>query len=142
MTYKCRTCGIDKRVEDYHRSRRKSRPVQWDCKPCKKEHDRVRYTTDPRKKELNSRRKREFKDRLDEIKSRQGCKYCDEKDPCCLDFHHINQSLKVFEISRHGSMAWKSVVAEVEKCEVLCANCHRKLHAGRNMASWCKAQHT
>lgn len=52
---------------------------------------------------------------------------CGEADPRCLDFHHIDPTTKknlVSVLAWAGSM--KSLLAEIEKCEVQCANCHRK----------------
>jgi len=58
-----------------------------------------------------------------------GCKNCGESDYRCLDFHHTDPSTKDAEVSelwRHASII--TIRKEIEKCEVLCANCHRKLH--------------
>lgn len=64
-------------------------------------------------------------------KEKKGCSKCNKKMPgVCLDFHHVNKSGKFIEISnmidRHYSL--KSIIKEVEKCIVLCANCHRIEH--------------
>jgi hypothetical protein len=58
------------------------------------------------------------------------CSKCGEKDRVCLDFHHLDPTSKDYNVSwllRYGSK--KKIIAEVQKCIVLCANCHRKLHA-------------
>lgn len=48
-----------------------------------------------------------------------------------LDFHHKDESNKKFGISDQGySRSWKAIEAEVDKCYLLCANCHREVHAG------------
>lgn len=70
---------------------------------------------------------KEFK----EYKKTLKCAKCNESEPCCLDFHHTDKDLKVSEISllvNSGNTG--QLKAELEKCIVLCANCHRKLHAG------------
>jgi hypothetical protein len=60
-----------------------------------------------------------------------GCLFCGEKELVCLDLHHLNPSEKDFELSGSGLMRTEAdIIAEVAKCVVLCANCHRKLHAG------------
>lgn len=59
-----------------------------------------------------------------------GCLFCREQEPICLDFHHINPANKEFAVGGARMMATKRVIAEIAKCVVLCANCHRKLHAG------------
>ena len=47
-----------------------------------------------------------------------------------LDFHHLDSSSKEFGISQRGyTRSWKKVVEELAKCVLLCANCHRELHA-------------
>lgn len=55
------------------------------------------------------------------------CSRCGESDPRCLDFHHINPDEKVKPVSKLAANSPLSVVKEeMEKCEVICANCHRK----------------
>jgi hypothetical protein len=50
-----------------------------------------------------------------------------------LEFHHRNPAEKDEDIARAVQAGWalERLQAEVAKCVVLCANCHRKLHAGR-----------
>lgn len=48
-----------------------------------------------------------------------------------LDFHHINSSTKDFGLSVRGlTRSWEKIKEEVEKCVLVCANCHREIHAG------------
>lgn len=65
---------------------------------------------------------------LDEAKS-NGCLICDETDLSCLDFHHLSDKDQI--VSTMLGMSDKKVRNEIAKCVVLCANCHRKLHAGK-----------
>ncbi len=61
----------------------------------------------------------------------QGCKICYEDDPCCIDAHHKDASIKdsnIAELVRRR--AYKKLISELEKCIPLCSNCHRKLHRG------------
>ena len=67
-----------------------------------------------------------------------GCKACGEKHPACLDFHHRDPATKtrgardgcVAQMAGRGRVAM--MLAEIEKCDLICSNCHRKLHhAGR-----------
>lgn len=62
--------------------------------------------------------------------AREQCIRCGESDPACLDFHHRDPLTKV----AHVSTMWNSygraaIVEEIKKCDVICSNCHRKLHA-------------
>ena len=48
-----------------------------------------------------------------------------------LEFHHINNDDKYFGISAKGyTRSWDSVRKELDKCILLCANCHREIHEG------------
>lgn len=48
-----------------------------------------------------------------------------------LEFHHVNPEEKLFSISRDGNTrSWEKVKAELDKCVLLCANCHREVEAG------------
>jgi hypothetical protein len=61
---------------------------------------------------------------LDTYRAEKGCA-CGERDIACLDFHHVGEG-KEGNVSTISS--WNKMVAEIEKCVVVCANCHRKLH--------------
>ncbi len=47
-----------------------------------------------------------------------------------LDFHHLDPGTKLFKISGGHSRSWTSIKAELDKCALLCANCHREVEAG------------
>lgn len=48
-----------------------------------------------------------------------------------LEFHHLNPLEKDFTLARWRKVcAWSKLVTEVRKCVLLCANCHRAVHAG------------
>ena len=81
----------------------------------------------------NKRLRKERKEFVDEHKLERGCCECGyKKCSRALDLHHRDPETKVMEIGRmityHSSL--EKLVAELAKCDVLCANCHRELHAG------------
>jgi len=48
-----------------------------------------------------------------------------------LEFHHLDSEVKDFGISSQGhTRSWDKVRRELGKCWLLCANCHREVHAG------------
>lgn len=48
-----------------------------------------------------------------------------------LDFHHLDPTQKEFGISLDGiTRSWTRVQAELDKCVLVCSNCHREIHAG------------
>ena len=68
---------------------------------------------------------------LQEYKKQLACEICGEMHPACLDFHHKDPTTKERDISRmaRANFAIKRMKEEIDKCQVLCANCHRKLHS-------------
>ena len=60
------------------------------------------------------------------------CSSCDGSFPLAtFEFHHLNADTKDFAISSDGiPRPWASVISELAKCAMLCANCHREVHAG------------
>lgn len=65
-----------------------------------------------------------------ELKTQLRCTQCGENHPACLDFHHIDPSNKNYTVSEMmtAKFSWETIQKEIDKCIVLCANCHRKHH--------------
>ena len=64
------------------------------------------------------------------LKEGRACVDCGENNPICLDFHHRDPTKKssfVRMIARSTADNNK-VLLEIEKCDLICANCHRKRH--------------
>lgn len=70
------------------------------------------------------------------------CIDCGEDDLRCLEFDHQDPALKLNEVSKLVSLAlpWKRVLAEIDKCDVRCANCHRRVTVERG-GWWRQAVH-
>jgi len=60
------------------------------------------------------------------------CIDCGEKDPLVLDFDHQNNKLHNISDLKRGSYSLKTILIEIQKCEVRCANCHRRKTARTN----------
>ncbi len=59
------------------------------------------------------------------------CAHCGLKDdPVVYDFHHKDPSTKDVEWHKLRLRKWESVLKELDKCVLLCSNCHRKEHFG------------
>lgn len=67
-----------------------------------------------------------------EYKATLSCIKCGESHPATLDFHHRDPNEKEIGVAQYMRKGWgkNRIMEEVAKCDVLCANCHRKLHAG------------
>jgi hypothetical protein len=86
-----------------------------------------------KRREANSRWRLKKREEFKRIKTALKCKICGEPHIACLDFHHIDQSLKEGSIGViANTYSTKRLLKEIEKCEILCANCHRKLHYNPN----------
>lgn len=83
-------------------------------------------------KQIESNRvyKKKEKQKYHDYRSTLKCSKCGENHPSCLDFHHINPLEKektVHELIQNG-YSFDRIKEEIDKCLVLCANCHRKEH--------------
>jgi hypothetical protein len=73
-------------------------------------------------------RRRAWSRRLWEYLLVHACSDCGEFDPVVLEFDHVDRATKrqsVGFLARSG-YPWATVLAELAKCEVRCANCHRR----------------
>lgn len=65
-----------------------------------------------------------------EVKQNSACVVCGESHVACLVFHHKDPSTKEGTIGNALTNGWSlsRIKKELEKCEVMCANCHMKHH--------------
>jgi hypothetical protein len=64
-------------------------------------------------------------------KATHPCVDCGETDPLVLDFDHVYGE-KAFNLSACKTLAVGRVIEEIAKCDVRCANCHRRRTAQQN----------
>ena len=91
---------------------------------------REHYHKDPKHHKEQVRRRIEInKKYIRDVKSKSKCVRCPEQHPACLDFHHP-QGSKKHNLHQAFDISWslKRIKEEIAKCEILCANCHRKEH--------------
>jgi len=73
-------------------------------------------------------RRKEIREWFADYKSKLKCTNCSEDHPVTLDFHHLeDKDQEVSRLVADGSSK-KRILKEINKCIVLCANCHRKAH--------------
>jgi len=69
---------------------------------------------------------------LRRYKSKLRCEMCGENHPACIQFHHRDREDKSFTIGkiigRRRYITHKKLEQEIRKCDILCGNCHAKLH--------------
>jgi 5-methylcytosine-specific restriction endonuclease McrA len=75
-------------------------------------------------------KKRWERRRIDAISVLGGkCVRCNSNSD--LHFHHIDPATKLFTIARGSSFSEKRFWAEIDKCQLLCYDCHRDEHYRR-----------
>ncbi len=128
----CKSCFEIKDDADFTKDKNRPDGLYLYCKMCKREKDKERYTGETVSKNRERVRVRAQKhyDKIVEIKSSTGCLICSEREPCCLEFHHLDPNEKEFEVAKNPSRSWENIESEMKKCIVVCSNCHRKIHAG------------
>jgi hypothetical protein len=132
----CSKCKTEKDESEFNKKRNR---LQERCRTCQANYQKEWYLANKnnRRKQIYARRKsngKDFWNKLNEIK-RVPCADCKQQyKPWQMDFDHLHD--KSFGISggiKQG-YGWEAVLAEVAKCEVVCANCHRDRTHQRRIA--------
>lgn len=122
----CSKCEKDKPETEFHRQRNGRFP--W-CKACRKSYDKNYHSKSRdlvlvRKGKIRERNRRFIVDFL----SDKACETCGEDDIRVLDFAHRDSSTKKFNVSEATRLLYGlgTLQNEIDKCKILCANCHRR----------------
>lgn len=125
----CTLCKTDKPATEFY-SRVSGKPYPQ-CKDCHKKYVRAAYHRDkPAGRDRVKQQRQKLVEWFRDYKRGLKCSRCPENHWACIEFHHKDPKTKEFSIVRAIArrLSIKRILAEIEKCEVLCANCHRKLH--------------
>lgn len=133
---KCYTCQQEKSLAEFNKSKRRKDGLNSICKDCSRTRSRSYYNSNTELHKKNVYRnsllyKQQLRDWVNTEIRKGGCALCDEKEICCLEFHHVDQSEKEELVSYLiGTNSRGRLEIELNKCAVVCSNCHRKIHAG------------
>jgi hypothetical protein len=131
MEKPCCRCRCIKSIREFNKDKSEKDGLCPLCKECRKKSRKKYYLANKEiiiGKQRNKRRQcqewvRQFKDK---------CKTCGETHPACLDFHHVGDKEAGIANMIHTRNITDDlkikIIAEIKKCEVLCSNCHRKVH--------------
>ncbi|MBL8049649.1 MAG: hypothetical protein JNM46_00365 [Anaerolineales bacterium] len=131
MQKQCVTCKKWKDEEDFNwrfKTLGIRHPTCRDChKPFRKnwyENNKERHLEQVRERKLAAREV--ARDYVWDYLLTHPCSQCGESDPSVLEFHH--RTGKSMDLSRMigDGYSVSTIQAEINKCDVLCANCHRK----------------
>lgn len=138
MTKYCSHCRKDLPLDkdNFNKKRiKKDGSIVWQpwCRDCNRKRSRQYYAANLIKhrkaiRERNTRVNAEIQEKIVDYLQCHPCVDCGEDDIVVLDFDHRNPSDKETDIARamRCSWSWKRISAEITKCDIRCANCHRK----------------
>ena len=112
--------------------RRAGLSVNSYCRPCQRAYSKAHYRRNAklhnqRRRRNQERYRRRNRERVREYLSMNPCIDCAESDIRVLEFDHVRgtKEANISNLVREG-WAWQRIVREIAKCEVRCANCHRR----------------
>lgn len=133
---RCGRCGRTKPLAEFHRWSDGHQP--W-CKACKSEYAAEYYVRNRARRVGYNRRQREKTVAFyRELKKGQPCADCGRIfHPSAMQWDHRPDSVKVDDVSRMYGLSRDKVLAEIEKCDLVCANCHAvRTYARKSSDEW------
>lgn len=127
----CTGCEEVKLLSEFSNKKTASDGKHSRCKECTRQYTRNHYREN---KEYYINKNERLKDRnkkfMEKVKSFSECCRCGEDHPACLEFHHVDPSNKKHNVSEMigNTSSIESIKEEIRKCEIICANCHKKYH--------------
>ena len=132
----CTTCWTWKDEEEFS-FRQKALGIRWEiCKECKSKQQSEWYESHKKEHLKNVRRNTNnardaARPYVWEYLSTHPCSECGESDPQVLEFDHISGKTKDISAMVGQGYSLDTIQTEIDKCRVLCANCHRR-HTGQS----------
>lgn len=128
------TSEFDRRGENYQ---------HW-CKACREANRQLKYMT-PEHKEQNAKTKRKRYERcsannkeyIGNYLKTHPCVDCGEPDWVVLEFDHVRGKKEhtIANLAKQGYDSLNRIIEEIKKCDVVCANCHRR-RTYKRAGSW------
>lgn len=132
----CSKCGTSRPLSEFNRNG--ARGYQAYCRSCQRDYDKTASSPERirKRKERREQAQRDARAWLLDYLLIHPCVDCGEGDPVVLDFDHLRDKVLAVSTMLRLGYALARIRAEVAKCEVRCANCHRRMTAKRNGAWW------
>lgn len=125
---KCVMCKVEKSLERFHKNKISPDGYTNICKECRVSYHAGWYLKNKNKVDgYNKKHKEEIQKYIRDFLKNCFCVDCGETDPIVLEFDHVRGE-KRFSIAEapHRKVSIKTLKLEIEKCEIRCANCHRR----------------
>jgi hypothetical protein len=128
----CTKCNVEKDIAEFYKSSRRASGYQSACKCCLDIANKASRASKPEHyQKLHKDLRQQNRARFTLWKSTQKCCICPETVVECLDFHHLDPTTKETTISHAvEAWSWTRLQTEIQKCVIVCRNCHAKIHAG------------
>lgn len=126
----CPRCETEKPFTEFRVDKARTDGYTSACKACLSESYKKAYQ-EKYKPTVNKRAKRvrqEHRRMIAGLMEGKCCVRCGYDDPRAFEYHHRDPSQKSFTISSGHMRSNKAILEEIEKCDLLCANCHRIEH--------------
>lgn len=128
---RCTICKQERPVTEFNKRKRSADGLQPHCRACNRERSQAYYAANnEHHKEVVTLRKTktilENKQRIWDFLASHPCVDCGEDDPVVLEFDHLRDKDRAISSAVHNGWGWERLVREMKKCEVRCANCHRR----------------
>jgi hypothetical protein len=124
----CSKCGEIKLLKDFIKNKQCQYGRAGTCSDCDRIYKNQHYLENiTRKRHLANKKNRERKDQAVGLLGGRCYDCGGEFHRCCYDFHHTDGS-KEMNPSKALAGSWNNAVKELQKCILLCANCHRLRH--------------
>src|SRR5699024_8503412 len=123
----CRTCKEEKSLSEYGVRRASKDGLMTQCKECNRKAQKVQYSSN-KKYYLDRNRELRASNREKYRKTKEGkpCARCGGLFPqVCMDYDHIDPKSKRLCVAQMMGYSWNAIQKEIDKCELVCANCHR-----------------
>lgn len=124
---------MNRSLEEYGPNKRQPDGKDHYCRQCRREYDRADYQKDPTRRRQKSANHRQAnlivkRQRFWALLATLACTDCGLADPEVLEFDHVRGEKKynIGVLISRGSYSWQTLLAEIEKCDPVCANCHRR----------------
>jgi hypothetical protein len=127
----CSKCGRFLPLSEFHLRHDTKGTYRSDCKECRSEYHRLYYQQNRERYRQHQRRnqparRHRNRQRLFEYLADKYCVDCGERDRTVLELDHVHGE-KHFNVgSMVSAFSWERILKELAKCEVRCANCHRR----------------
>lgn len=122
----CSKCKVSKPTGEFNFRHKATKTRLSYCKECGKILTRSHYRNNKRQYlDRNARSYLKRRELVREMKS-HACADCGLQYPYyVMDFDHREGEVKEYELNRIDRMSMKALLREIEKCDVVCSNCHR-----------------